>query len=236
VGGTEAGARSGASHTGALAGKDEIYDGVFKQAGVVRAPDLQSLFEWAYTLAFQPRLQGSRIAVCTNAGGPATSLADALERAGFEVPIFSEALQQKIREQLPPTGSSKNPVDMTYAPNLEIPFYRLPKLILESGEVDGMVIHGIGGASWYDQLSQNRAGAFKFPFDEMKKWMDAIFLKLAGLPQKTGLPIVTSSFVGREDTAVALVQDRGLPCFPTPERAVLALARLRPPKSAAKDK
>ncbi len=230
VGGTKAGARSGASHTGAMAGRDEIYDGAFKQAGIIRAPDLQSLFEWAYTLAYQPRLKGNRIAVCTNAGGPATSLADALERAGFEVPEFSANLQAKIREQLPPTGSSKNPVDMTYAPDLEIPFFKLPQLILESGEVDGLIIHGIGGGSWYDQLSHNQQEAIKFPFEEMKKWIDAIFLKLAKLPQEIGKPIVTSSFVGREDSAVASVQDLGMPCLPTPERTVLAMAQLRPSK------
>jgi len=227
VGGTLAGARSGGSHTGAMAGKDEIYDGVFKQAGIIRAPDMQSLYEWAFTLAHQPGLKGKRIAVCTNAGGPATSLADGLERAGLEVPEFSPSLQEKIRKMLPPTGSAKNPVDMTYSVDLEVPYYKIPLLILESGEVDGMVIHGVGGGSWYDQLSHNQDNTIKFPFEEMKKWMEAIFKKLAELPGLTGKPIVTSSFAGREDSAVALVQDMGLPCFPTPERAVLAMAQLR---------
>lgn len=227
VGGTVAGARSGSSHTGAMAGADEIYEAVFKQAGIIRAPDVQSLFEWSFTLAHQPRLKGNRIAVCTNAGGPATSLADALERAGFIVPEFSPALQDQIKKMVPPTGSAKNPVDMTYSIDLEAPYLKIPLLILESGEVDGMVIHGIGGGSWYQGLSEQQTGNFQFPLEEMSLWCDTVFQKLAKIPETTGKPIVTSSFAGREDSAVALVQDLGLPCFPTPERAVLAMAKLR---------
>ncbi len=227
VGGTVAGARSGGSHTGAMSGADKIYDGMFRQAGIIRAPDIQSLYEWAFTLARQPRLKGNRIAICTNAGGPATSLADACEREGFEVPVFSPELQRKIKELLPETGSAKNPVDVTFSVDLEVPFYKLPKMILESGEVDGLAIHGVGGGSWYAELSEQGKGAFKFPLEEMGKWMDAIFKKLAALPEQLGMPIVTSSFSGREDSAVALVQDLGLPCFLTPERIVPALAKLR---------
>jgi len=226
VGGTKAGARSGQSHTGAMSGPDEIYDGVFKQCGIIRAPDVASLYEWAFALATQPPLLGRRIAICTHSGGPATSLADACERIGFEVPEFSLALQKRIQEQIPETGSARNPVDITFSVDLEALYYRLPELILSSGEVDGVILHGIEGESYYYHFIDVAPKTFNFPLEEMKKYLEAVFKKLAELPHKFSKPIVASSFMGREDSAVAQVQDSGIPCYPTPDRAVLAMKAL----------
>lgn len=226
VGGTEAGARSGQSHTGAMAGSDEIHSACFKQAGMLRVPDVQSLFEWGFTLAMLPRLKGKRIGICTHSGGPATSLADACNRVGLDVPEFSEELQGKIKPFIPKTGSAKNPVDLTFSIDMEALYLKIPKLILESGEVDGLLLHGIGGESYYEDLQKLDNGMIKFPVKELAYYMKKIFTGLQELSKKLEIPIICSAFIGREDNAVAMVQDSGIPCFLTPERAVLAMRAL----------
>ena len=78
-GGTAAGARAGMSHTASLGGKPSIYEAIFKQAGVIRASNMEELFEFshAFSLAYPPK--GNRIGLITNSGGPAVTLADLCE-------------------------------------------------------------------------------------------------------------------------------------------------------------
>jgi acetyltransferase len=84
VGRFAAGQRAAASHTGALAGADNAYSAAFRQAGVLRAETSEEMFDWARALAWCPPLQGKRIAVLTNAGGPGVTAADALEVHGLQ--------------------------------------------------------------------------------------------------------------------------------------------------------
>jgi acetyltransferase len=81
----ESGARAVASHTGALAGTSEAYDAAFQHSGVLRANTMEELFDWARALAWQPLPEGNRVAVLTNAGGPAILAVDALEAAGLQL-------------------------------------------------------------------------------------------------------------------------------------------------------
>jgi acetyl-CoA synthetase (ADP-forming) len=147
VGGTGAGARAGMSHTAALGGDDAIYDGMLRQTGILRAYNIEDLLDWAWALSTQPRSPGSRLCVYTNAGGPGASMADAASRAGLEVPVLSEGLQAKLREYLPHTAATANPIDITFLLDMEAYYIHVPRLLFESGEVDGMVMYGIFG-SW----------------------------------------------------------------------------------------
>ncbi|MDD5448889.1 MAG: CoA-binding protein, partial [Actinomycetota bacterium] len=103
VGGTPAGARAGLSHTGALAGKDSVYEGVFKQTGIIRTDNFEELLDLAWALALLPPAKGRKICVLTNSGGPGASMADSCARAGLEVPLLSDELQSKIHRVLPST-------------------------------------------------------------------------------------------------------------------------------------
>ena len=108
-----AGARATSSHTGALlAASDVTVDALFRQAGVVRTDTLAELFDVAALLANQPLPEGNRVAIITNAGGPAILCADACEARGLEVPVLSESSQSRLRAFLPPGASASNPVDM----------------------------------------------------------------------------------------------------------------------------
>lgn len=112
AGRTPAGARAVASHTGSLAGSDEVYEALFAQAGVLRADTVEDLFEYAIAFANQPLPNGRRTVIITNAGGPGIMATDACVRYGLELAQLSEQTLEQLREKLPPHASLQNPIDL----------------------------------------------------------------------------------------------------------------------------
>lgn len=106
------GAKAAASHTGAMAGEDDIYDAAFKRVGMVRVDEIGDLFNCAETLAKQPRPNGNRLAIITNAGGPGVMATDSLIKNKGKLAEFSEETISKLNEVLPPFWSKSNPVDL----------------------------------------------------------------------------------------------------------------------------
>lgn len=109
---TPAGARAVSSHTGALAGSDEVYDAIFLQSGVLRVETVEELFNYALAFANQPLPSGRRVAIVTNAGGPGILAADASVRQGLELAAFTEGTKQAMRLALPQEAAVENPVDV----------------------------------------------------------------------------------------------------------------------------
>lgn len=109
---TQAGSRAVSSHTGSLAGSEQAYQAAFQQAGVIRAESMESLFDMALALAYQPPLLGDRIAIITNAGGPGILATDALERAGLSLARFEYETIHSLEKYLPDAASAANPVDV----------------------------------------------------------------------------------------------------------------------------
>lgn len=106
------GAEAVSSHTGALSGSREAYSAAFKKAGVLEAATMEEMFDWARALAWQPLPKGKRVAVLTNAGGPAILAVDALEKAGLEIAELSHETRKYLKERLPGAASANNPVDI----------------------------------------------------------------------------------------------------------------------------
>jgi len=90
------GSRATLSHTGAMAGSDKIYDGAFRQAGIIRAEDVDDLLDMAKALSCQPPSRGDRIGVVTNSGGPGVMMVDALARLGLKAPESSAESRDKL--------------------------------------------------------------------------------------------------------------------------------------------
>ena len=105
-------ARAAASHTGALAGSDAVYDAAFRRAGMLRVGDMTELFDAVETLALTRPQQGDRLAILTNGGGPGVLATDALIGAGGCLATLSPAALQKLDATLPRTWSRANPVDI----------------------------------------------------------------------------------------------------------------------------
>ena len=136
---TEAGERAAGSHTAALSAAETAVEALFRQTGIVRAETLEEMFGIARVLADQPLLEGRRIGVVTNAGGPAILCADALEATGLEVPTLSAETRKSLDEFLPPEAATGNPVDMIASADPEA-YRRAVRTVLASGEVDGLVV------------------------------------------------------------------------------------------------
>jgi acetyltransferase len=106
------GAKAAATHTGALAGADAVYDAAFRRAGMVRVSDLRELFDCAETLGRVKSLPGKRLAILTNGGGIGVLAVDRLVELGGVAADISPAIHKKLDAVLPPTWSKSNPVDI----------------------------------------------------------------------------------------------------------------------------
>jgi acetyl coenzyme A synthetase (ADP forming)-like protein len=112
AGRTDAGASAAASHTGSLAGNDEIYDAAFKQAGIIRCDNIEEMFNIAIAFAYQPAPRSNKVAIITNAGGPGVLTTDAAIHDGLQLARFSEETTREFRKSLPANANIKNPVDV----------------------------------------------------------------------------------------------------------------------------
>jgi acetyl coenzyme A synthetase (ADP forming)-like protein len=113
AGRTALGARAASSHTGALAGDDKVYDDILRQAGVVRAPGLNEMLEYARGLPLLPTPKGENVVIITGAGGSGVLLSDACVEAGLSLMDIPPDLDEAFRKFIPPFGAAGNPVDIT---------------------------------------------------------------------------------------------------------------------------
>jgi acyl-CoA synthetase (NDP forming) len=227
VGGTGAGGRAGGTHTGALAGDDRLYEALFRQSGVLRVQTVAELYTVGYALACQPPLRGKRIGIVSHSGGPVTSMADACERHGLEVPVFSKPLQEALKPFLPATASAANPVDLTFGLGQADMTTTIPRRILESGEVDGLLIHGIMGSSYRDACFGFFEEKLGISLNDIEREQAKAVAELAVIPEDTGKPVICSSFMDRDqDDCTRLLQDQGIPVLDTPEKAAEVMACL----------
>jgi acyl-CoA synthetase (NDP forming) len=113
AGRTAAGARAAGSHTGALAGDDAVYDDILRQAGVIRAPGLSDMLEYARALPVLPVPKGGNVVIITGAGGSGVLLSDAVTDNGLSLMEIPPDLDEAFRRFIPPFGAAGNPVDIT---------------------------------------------------------------------------------------------------------------------------
>ncbi|MBN1534866.1 MAG: acetate--CoA ligase family protein [Spirochaetes bacterium] len=227
VGGSDAGARSGLSHTGALAGPDHIYEGMFKQAGIIRVHSVEDLYGQGWALATQPPLRGTRIGVITNSGGPGTAISNVLDNHGLRVPPFSEKLRESLKAHIPPHAPAGNPVDITFSMEIKTLTRTLTELIMKSGEVDGIVMHGVMMSGYireaYDHIKELLGN---IPLEDLLKALTKDISEDIELPYKYGIPLLLSSFFGREDNYTEQYEDANVPVFDSPEKTARAMTVL----------
>lgn len=113
VGRSKAGARAAASHTGALAGADAVFDGVIRQHGIVRARNEEHMLDMVEAFACCALPQGNGLAIITQSGGAGVLMADRAEELELAVPLLGEATRQALQQVIPEFGACDNPVDIT---------------------------------------------------------------------------------------------------------------------------
>jgi len=205
VGRSASGQRAAASHTGALAGAETAFDAAFEKAGVFRADTTEEMFDWARAMAWAPSLQGRRIAILTNAGGPGVVAADALEHDGLELSDLSKKTLASLEEILPSAASVVNPVDMLASASAEI-YGECLRVLLADPDVDGVMVI--------------------MPPPPMYPARDAaeIMIPIIQANEKPVVVVLMGSI--QIEDASALFQEAKIPDYRFPERAASAMARL----------
>ncbi|MFH2067035.1 MAG: CoA-binding protein [Pseudomonadota bacterium] len=226
VGGSETGKRACLSHTGSLAGPDRLYDGVFRQSGVIRARSIEEMFDFCYVLGSSPMPEGNRVIIQTHSGGPGAAAADACGRSGLELPALSPDTLEKIAPYVPHTASVNNPVDLTFTKNPLDFFHSIPKILLEEKNADGMLVYFLASARMVSQALSGMGVSEDAIQDQTAQIVGAQCRSVATLMETYQKPVIGFSFMTRENHFVAGLQDRGIPVLPSPERAAGAFGAM----------
>jgi acetyltransferase len=223
------GQRAAASHTGALASDDRIFDGLCRQLGVLRAPTVEEAFEWAATLATQPLPRGRRTLVFTSVGGWGVLAADACAEAGLELTPLPDSIRAAIDERVPARWSRGNPIDLAGGETRDtIP--EVLDLVCAHPEVDALIHLGIG-------IQAATAGLFRespfFPEHGLERMagfherQDQRYAEAAVQASRDhGKPVLSVSELvvsNPGNPGPATLRELGRLCYPSAHRAVRAL-------------
>ena len=232
-GATENGARAAASHTGALAANDSIFDGACRAGGISRAATVEEAFEAAATFATQPLPKGPKVIILTTAGGWGVVTSDAIARDGsLQLMELPGDLQKQIDTKLPPRWSRNNPVDCAGGETRDtIP--EVMEMIAVHPDVDAVIYLGLGIQA--NQARLMREGRFHPDHGlerivEYHERQDARFAQAAHeLSVRTGKPILVATELAVADpdnAGVIAVRESGRLCYASGNRAVTALGHL----------
>jgi acetyl coenzyme A synthetase (ADP forming)-like protein len=202
---TKAGARAAMSHTGSLAGSAKIYEGAFKEAGVIQALTVDELFDYARALAYQPVPKENGLAIVTNGGGFGVISSDEASRQGLNLSDFSQSTIVTVKASLPDYALPHNPLDLVG--DADVQRYRVA---LDAVSADASV-----GIILVIVLLQTS-------FIESDV-VDAI----SEANVASGKPIIVCT-IGGDFTQILgkMLEDDRIPSYPTPERAVKAISAL----------
>ncbi|MFX0169706.1 MAG: acetate--CoA ligase family protein [Candidatus Hodarchaeota archaeon] len=224
VGRTQAGQRAAKSHTGALVGGNEVFQGAMKQAGIHLGTSLEDLFDWAMALGHQPLPRGNRVAILTNSGGPGVSLTDVCAEEGLEVPLLEDAVQAQLRTILPPTAVTGNPVDSTFTINMNL-FAQCADILLQQPTIDSLLIHGFFGPDLMDQFQHSPDVPQPLVTSMRQEFLDAT-QRLIHTVQQYDKPVLISSTQDNSDSGIRQLQNAGIPVYPMPERAARTMGTM----------
>lgn len=205
-GSSVAGAAAAASHTGALAGSDVIYDGLFIMSGILRCKTVNQLFDYAQAFAANKYPTGDKVAIVTNAGGPGIIATDMSEQSGLKLARFSEETIRELKKYLPATANCQNPVDVIGDAAKDRYENTLATVLADRG-VDAVLII-LTPQSMTDAIGTAEA-----------------IVKIA----KNTIKPILCAFMGVVDVSdgVKLLQEHKVPVYQFPESAARSLGALR---------
>ncbi len=214
AGGTEAASRSIMGHTGSIAGDDKIFESVFKDTGIISTISIK---DWMYYLRiFSTGIfpNGNRLGIITDSGGCGAMMAKASEKLGLNVPEFSEELKSKLKKYVPDVANIDNPLDLTFQFNQYNLYIKIPKLIINSGEVDGIILYAVFGFEEVLDIIKESGGKTYEEFDISNDMMKRIYLKpIQRLVKKKNVPILYIGPQGYNNPWVREFIKANLPIF-----------------------
>jgi len=225
AGRTSAGSKATQSHTASLAGSDEIFDAVCRQAGLIRVHETLHAFDVAEVLASQPLPPGRRVAIL-GSGGQGVVTADACASLGLEVPDLDGDTVRSLMAGLPPHAPRpNNPVDFAGSARTGLEEAAVVEKLLKCDYIDGVISNvPINPAAWSDM----------FGFSGLPKpLLDLTKIAVEGadyfcsLPAKYGKPVITTRFRRVDhDMVIDILKGAGIPVCDTPEEAARAMHAL----------
>ncbi|MCA6213316.1 CoA-binding protein [Thermococcus sp. 101 C5] len=203
---TEYGAKAASSHTGSLAGADVIYDAVFKQTGILRAEDFEHMFDVAKAFAKCKLPKGDRVGIITDGGGAGVMASDAVAKFGLKMAELSEETIKYLKEHFPPHAVAGNPTDVVGDTDAQRYKYAIEAFVNDPN-VDAIVVIVL----------------FQVPLLNEEEIIEI----LADYAKKSEKPILAVAMGGKKTEHYAkILEEKGVPVYPTPERGVRALAGL----------
>ncbi len=226
VGGSEYGGKAVRSHTGAMAGADLVYDGVFKQCGIIRATSIEELFDFCMVLGTQPLPRDERIAIFTHSGGPGAAAADTADRNGLKLAQFTEDTLGKLRAIAPSTATISNPLDLTFSRSPNDYTEVLPQIVLKDENVSGMFMYMLLPLARVIQTIRSSVSEPGQAEALAEQFVDSQCKAVAALPGTFDKPVVGGTFCRTSEHFMQKLQNDSFPVLPSPERAVKGLAAL----------
>ncbi len=232
AGGTMAGNRAASSHSAAMAGDQEIYEGMIRQLGMTRATTTEEMLDFSDALVKMPLPKGNRLAVLTWGGGWGVVTADLCERAGLDVSPLPASVKTRLNEILPSYWSKGNPIDLVGVIDINRHIESL-KILAACEEYDAIISLGTINAnlSFLDMINSEL-----YPLkEEEKKRMTEVLDEVASRFIQTavdmmdvyGTPIVAVGMPQREEEYQRLPRGHEKLCiYPNPERAVRVMSIL----------
>ncbi|MDP2920188.1 MAG: CoA-binding protein [Dehalococcoidia bacterium] len=225
---TEGGARAVKSHTASLSGQAQVWEALFKQTGAIAVGNIDELTDMTVGFYYLPPIKGRKFCVVGGGGGIGVAAADACEKAGINLPVFSRELQQKLLRIVPAQGASvRNPVDVgSPFPNPQMLKAVLETVLTESG-VDGIIVSEIEMSGWAKQSGQDwmRAEMLKqnqqVPVDVRNRFGKPVIMVL---PVEGNGPEFAEAETARRQVADFYLK-QNIPVFASLERAALTLSR-----------
>jgi len=194
---TKKGKRVASSHTGSLAGEDEIYNALFEQTGIIRVDRFDQLINLMFLFSTQPLLRSNRIGILTNAGGFGVISADACEKSNLDLPKFEKRTVKKLKSFLPSSSNFDNPLDIIGDADPERYKKSIDSLI-EDKNIDGLLI-----ILTPQEMTE--------PMEVAKEIVNI----------NSNKTIVTSFVGGKSVTkAVKYLLEHNIPSFESPEKAI----------------
>jgi len=216
VGRTAAGARAAASHTGSLAGDDQIIDAAFRQAGIIRVSNIDELLDMGVTFSCSPLPKGFRVALLSEGGGDNSVAADNAEKNGMVLPILSKITQERLRPYVLEGAPVLNPIDYggiaEEKPHL---IAECCRVCLEDDQIDALYITGFFGG--YKDIIAPHVATLE----------ERTSRELVDLVQKHGKPLfIQTSFALEQIDAIDILKIGNIPVFQSSERTAQCLAGL----------
>jgi len=205
TGRSKRGARAVFSHTGSIAGSDDVYSAAFRQAGILRVDTIDEVFDAALAFSCQPLPKGNNVAILSNGGGASIVATDECEKHGMNIVDLSDETKEKIKKAIPEFASSSNPIDTAGTSSYKV-YLDVSKALLLDPNVNALIV------IYVHTLMSNAIPPAEAVVEIKRKCPKPIIACWIG---GTGI-----------EEGVELLKSGCLPNYSVPERAVKALAAL----------